>query len=631
MSLFAIEPGQSRLATVEQLTEMTFRIPPFQRPYDWEDAQVDDLMNDLCDAERKEVPLFLGLVVLCPDKDNSYAIVDGQQRLTSLMLAIAAKGAVGRVLRSDASHLSTLWVAPRVADIGFTRAMLGSSRESERTLSQKKMSAAFDRLRSNDSFQLDTVLKAQVIVYVAPSLAGATSLFERINLRGKEVSQFDLVKNKLIEWLAVECEPESRSRLEEFITERYDTLYQRLDPRHDSQPFNADRLLRTHWILFTDKQFKSSDRVLEKVNDDLSEAFQASRSVAHWIQDYLNSLVEVTETWAAVERPFESMPTNYGAPLRKALLDFARLDRHVEFQPLIVAAIIRWRDAAADLVRICEISSFRSALGKRNSNRGRSYKWRVARQLYKGDWRDATGSLISSARDAVHQVYWHVTPFWDTQEATDFGYDLTPQEAAALVFPNDALDSAHFYTEYGHITHYLFWKYGVFLPKSDAWRDHTREDMSPFQDPAWFGKKDGEVSFQNWDIEHIYPQNADDRDTRDGRRHKQSMASWLHHLGNITVLPIRDNRGMKNLAFTEKLSWMRAQRKVSFNELLANADYRGNLMDRPHWGINNCRKRVAQIRSAAAEIWGPAAVASLGVEQVDERLEWYEADGDEQD
>jgi hypothetical protein len=630
MPLSTLEPGQSRLATIEQLLGLNFRVPAFQRPYDWEHEQVDDLINDLQEAEQKGMPLFLGLAVLCPDGVDSYAIVDGQQRLTTLMLAIAARGAADRVLRSAEGNLPTLWVAPRTADIGFTRALLSSNLEREQTLSQKKMSAAFERLRANETFLLETVLKAQLIIYAAQSLAGATGLFERINLRGKEVSQFDLVKNKLIEWAGTERDEQLRRRLEEFITERYDKLYQRLDPRHDSQPFSADRLLRTHWILFTDKQFKSSDRVLEKVNDELSEIFKSSKSVAQWIQDYLNSLVEVAETWVVVERPFDSMPTSYGSSLRKALLDFARLDRHGEFQPLIVAAIIRWRDAATELVRICEICSFRSALGKRNSNRGRSYKWRVARQLYKGEWCDASGALISTAQDAVHQVYWQVTPFWHSQEAVDLGYELTQQEAAGLIFPDDALDSAHFYTDYGHVTHYLFWKYGVFLPKSKTWGEFTREDITPFQDPAWFGKEDGKLSFQNWDIEHIYPQNSEDRDTREGKRHKQGMTPWLNHLGNITVLPIRDNRGMKNLPFTEKLSWMREQRKVSFNELLANTDYCGNLMDRPHWGINNCRKRVGQIRSAAAEIWGPVAVASLGVGQVDQRLDWFEAD-DEQD
>ncbi|MDD5706563.1 MAG: DUF262 domain-containing HNH endonuclease family protein, partial [Kiritimatiellae bacterium] len=559
MEKVALESGQSQLVTLAQLLSFDFYVPPFQRPYDWENAQVMDLINDLKEAQKKNVPLFLGLVVVFENKENTYAVVDGQQRLTTLMLALAAWGAVEQVLRSHEGGLSTLWVTPRNADIGFARAVLQSTKETEATLSQRRLCEAFALLALEESIELQVLLKTQLILYVAPTLSGATGLFERINLRGKDVSQFDLVKNKLIEWAGAEPELASKRKIEEFITSRYDKLYQRLDPISKAEPYDSDKLLKIHWILFADKHFKSTEKVLERVNSTLKEVFYKTGSIAKWIERYLDSLVEVAEVWVAVERPYEAMPKKYAKTLQKAMFDFARLNRDGELQPLIVAAIIRWGENATDFISFCEINSFRSALAKHNSNSSRSVKWRFARQLYQKSWRDKTGSVISTAGAAVHQLYWAATPYWNKEEAFEFGDKLTAEDMNTSILPDNALESASFHSEYRRLVHYIFWKYGVYLPKSEEWASFVRSDICPFQENIWFGDED---SFKNWDIEHIYPQNPADRDTKSGRLHMKNMEPWLNHLGNLTVLPIRDNRGMKNSVFLEKLDWLREQRKV---------------------------------------------------------------------
>ncbi|CAJ8263387.1 Protein of uncharacterised function (DUF1524) [Burkholderia pseudomallei] len=466
-------------------------------------------------------------------------------------------------------------------------------------------------------------LDAQVILYVSPSLAGATRLFERINLRGKDVSQFDLVKNKLIDWAGSAGNAQTKRALEDLITRHYDQLYQQLDVGSTADALNSDKLLRLHWILFADRRVKSADKPLDQIEAALQAVSGSEEGITTWIQRYLQDLVRVTQTWVTVERPYEKCPAHYSKGLKDALLDFARVNREGAMQPLIVAAILRWGNEAENLVRFCEISSFRSALAKKNSNQGRSFKWRVAQELNKGTWTDARGEKILSAEDAVYQVYWNVTPYWNPDEAGAFGDILTREYIAGQVFPDDALESERFYVQYQRIIHYLFFKYGRYLPDSKEWGAYTKEDISPLQDSVWFGT-DKEKSFKEWDIEHIYPQNPDDRNSPAGRAHLKNMAKWLHHLGNLTVLPIRDNRGMQNAAFAGeggKLEWLREQRKVSFNELLAERDYRGNLTANPHWDVNNCRKRVQQIRSAAQQLWGLPAVKRLGVEPLDGRFD----------
>ncbi len=64
-----------------------YRIPEYQRPFSWEEDNFIDLIDDLIEAE-KEQEYFLGTLVL-HKKDGIFDVVDGQQRLTTLMILFA--------------------------------------------------------------------------------------------------------------------------------------------------------------------------------------------------------------------------------------------------------------------------------------------------------------------------------------------------------------------------------------------------------------------------------------------------------------------------------------------------------------------------------------------------------------
>lgn len=68
-----------------------YKIPQYQRPYKWEDDQVDKLWDDIFDAfESNEDNYFLGSIITAKPRDNEKSayvdVVDGQQRLTTLMI-----------------------------------------------------------------------------------------------------------------------------------------------------------------------------------------------------------------------------------------------------------------------------------------------------------------------------------------------------------------------------------------------------------------------------------------------------------------------------------------------------------------------------------------------------------------
>ena len=615
---------------VEELLLSGFYIPRFQRPYDWGTPQVGDFHTDLRESSKTSVPLFLGLIVL-HQTGTDFAVVDGQQRLTTIMLTLSAFGELDRTMR-NVGGIKTPWIRPRLADVPFVKALIQTSPpqaspEAPSTLSQWLMKSALEQLRSHlDGLSIDTLLNAEMIVYVAPSLAGATRLFERINLRGKKVSEFDLVKNKLIELAVAEQDATARLRLEEFITARYDNLYSLLDPKADEAAYDSDRLLKVHWIVYSHAPFVSGDRVLNKLEGLLSSAAGTVGGVVAFIQDYLDSLVKVASIWVWIERPYVTQRADYSIGLRNALLDFAKLNRNGELQPLLIASIIRFGSKAEKFVRFCEINSFRAALAKKNSNHGRSIKWNLAKHLHADTLFDAKQKKITSVDQLIHQVFWLATPYWSKAEAVHFDDKFSPEDAASQVIPADALDNPSFLSQYRSIVHYLFWKYGVHLLSSKDWAEKVRVDIVPFQESVWFDKEG--KPFRSWDIEHIYPRNAHDRDTKSGAAFTRTMKDWVDHLGNITVLPVHDNRGMGNAVFAEKLAWMLDQAKVSFNKLLADRSYTGNMMNGDYWGPNNCRRRVMNIKISADDIWGLGAMRRFDIMPFDDRIRGFESDED---
>jgi uncharacterized protein with ParB-like and HNH nuclease domain len=64
-----------------------FRVPEYQRPYSWDKEHFTDLIQDLIEA-KKDQEYFLGTIVL-HKKDNVNDIVDGQQRITTIMILLA--------------------------------------------------------------------------------------------------------------------------------------------------------------------------------------------------------------------------------------------------------------------------------------------------------------------------------------------------------------------------------------------------------------------------------------------------------------------------------------------------------------------------------------------------------------
>ena len=70
---------------------ITYEIPIYQRNYAWEKDEIEALVLDVWDEKEKNKGVyFIGTLVTYDKGDNTFEVIDGQQRLTTLFLIMRA-------------------------------------------------------------------------------------------------------------------------------------------------------------------------------------------------------------------------------------------------------------------------------------------------------------------------------------------------------------------------------------------------------------------------------------------------------------------------------------------------------------------------------------------------------------
>lgn len=202
-------------------SEKFYEIPFFQRPFSWDDEHFRDLVEDLRDAERAQ-EYFLGNIVYYVEK-GVRQVVDGQQRLTSLMILLAClrdiiedkdlKSEIQNVLVSPKNKMMRIDEKSRllVKDTSIYHTVVVTQNGTAKELDARDYNDPENRyVRAKDIFRstlsvlsqkelselLDFVTHNCVMVYLsAPSFDEAFRLFEIVNDRGKQLRRIDLLKS----------------------------------------------------------------------------------------------------------------------------------------------------------------------------------------------------------------------------------------------------------------------------------------------------------------------------------------------------------------------------------------------------------------------------------------------------
>jgi hypothetical protein len=212
------------------LTAYFLRVPRFQRPYEWTDAEVEDFWDDIAEASKD---YFIGSMVFFPSTHGAQGIVDGQQRITTITLLLCALRDALRTIgkANEADGLQNLverrsvldnkqhFVLRTDEDSPYLR-HIQSGRAADvpaATVAERRLRAAHvklvERIRrlaqangSEGQHHLlnlrDKVLNLRLITIEVDNEDDATVIFQTLNSRGRDLESADLVKSHLLSILS---------------------------------------------------------------------------------------------------------------------------------------------------------------------------------------------------------------------------------------------------------------------------------------------------------------------------------------------------------------------------------------------------------------------------------------------
>lgn len=184
------------IVLVKDLIDKELKIPNYQRPYRWNASNVLQLLDDIFNSMNSNKKSYrIGSSILyCNGDTNSFDIVDGQQRLTTIAIMLYCMGAETRLLKNLCFNHSD-----SVANIKSNKLVIDSwlNRHSNHKTKLK-------------DYILNSCEFVEIVVY---DLSEAFQMFDSQNGRGKELEAYNLLKayhiramNQETEHTKIECD-----------------------------------------------------------------------------------------------------------------------------------------------------------------------------------------------------------------------------------------------------------------------------------------------------------------------------------------------------------------------------------------------------------------------------------------
>lgn len=224
-----------------------FIVPWHQRYYDWKEEQVGELLQDINEAlEFNRQSYFVGSIMLI-EGENEWEINDGQQRLITLSLMLAAfcrrfaQSGECQDRAREIQALRLLFVLPdntvetlreadrltlRITPPQQDKIRFSSIVRDHNIGANGKLTTAWEKINDfvaavkseNTSSFFDFLLKnVEIAVLYVPRTEDTNAVFEALNGRGKTLSHLDLIRNYLYSYFSDHEDGERKNTIHECL------------------------------------------------------------------------------------------------------------------------------------------------------------------------------------------------------------------------------------------------------------------------------------------------------------------------------------------------------------------------------------------------------------------------------
>ncbi len=338
------------IITLRQLLSRNhvFRIPDYQRGYAWNNEFIvmwQDIIRLYRTSNRKH---YTGMLALEEIKDDSikeneaitgttaFYVVDGQQRITSLIIIISSlityicdelpdqnRATYDKLLSNDTVYRLGYSFKRSNEEAKFfeERIYNNSTGQSHADKYLSNIDAAkmfinkeLNRVSGETAKEiLDTILDRIVFnLYFVTEDFDVRVTFETINNRGKRLSKLELLKNRLMYLTTFFPQKDSKgSQLKNAINTNWQIIYKNLC--FGDEQLSDDDYLKAHWIVYKRLNKRKGDAYIDDLlNDEFSidsgvfYKFIAEEDYSNafkHIKDYVDSLSKYSVFWAFVNKP----------------------------------------------------------------------------------------------------------------------------------------------------------------------------------------------------------------------------------------------------------------------------------------------------------------------------------------
>lgn len=640
---------RTELFTVSRIfTETLYRIPDFQRGYSWGIDQLRDFWLDLQQLhdDSKHYTGVLTLEDVDDDKwhkweDDAwiiqsrrykpYYIVDGQQRLTTVIILIQAilEECNGSQLNfTPLADIRRKYIFDSKPEESARSYIFGYEKDNpsyeflkkrifledsdvhlpdEVTIYTKNLLAAksffreqVSTLNSTDIEVLYTKVTQQLVfnVYEISTDIDVFVTFETMNNRGKPLSTLELLKNRLI-FLSTKMPKASKGRegiLRRKINDAWKSAYHYLG-KNDERPLNDDQFLQTHLsYYYLTKLSNLHEKLDDDVRDRAMRRFMADvedfnryllnvlftpkrigqqKSVHHdlpelsreFIDDFSQNIKSSVELYYKLSTPAQA---EFSDAERIQLERIGRL-RGYSPNPLILA-IYRLESRADKRVRLLEHYerlSFCNSFGQRNPFLYNRKGYATEPYIQYTTGKMTTDELTTYIENSVNEIL---------------------KETSLQELLTDWVKYGHGYYGWRSIKYFLY-EYELHLQQKVR---ASREKIS------W-----GEFSRENYQddyetIEHIYPQKARDTYwTEKFSMYNSAQKRLLRNsLGNLLPLTQPRNSSLGNKSFPEKIGDEKSLTGYRYGSYSEN-----EVANYPDWGPEQIMERGIHLLEFLESRW----------------------------
>lgn len=358
-----------------------FIIPNYQRGYSWGKEQWSDLVTDIgyvITGQRKYTHYTGTLVAASSEEDeNVFEVVDGQQRLTSFTLLLAALR--DQLLSPNAKVEQADKIAQKISDwflfreegIGTTKRIFRIGKDQDelyeelikigRTDNTNAKTKSDTNLIEAYSFfhkwlgEQDLVAVFEVVteyfgfLFYAPKKTNEIGImFEVINNRGKSLSELEKLKNYLIYFSDKNYTPD----LKKYVENRWGDILRNLNEIEFTSNDEENSFLRNCWIVSEDtnksKSYYVYDELKEKYPPDVKDNY-------HQLHKFVSFVSTASQTYKKIfVRNFETNLVNSKTEFRH----LKRISYHsstASVLPLILAIYEKLSDDQDSRIRLLEL------------------------------------------------------------------------------------------------------------------------------------------------------------------------------------------------------------------------------------------------------------------------------------